>query len=309
MKRLVGAFSVILFVMLVPNVYRTYSASDSLYSYLKLNNPVTHSVIHLNRLKASNGNYTNNWHPSTSDQRYSFYIDNRGYETYQRQQITGLPPNGKYFEKYIWDSQKIWLYSDYISLEGDIFNYEDCNPKCDYVVPAGQKWLKNVTASSSQGSDTSPAILQWDASTTGPGRGDYYYAEDELHGIQHHTYCGQIWKRSNWNLQKYRSYPDTVGNAEAIGWHDPGTSSMSEITLAPKDVYILRQYSGCESGSNVCSAPWYKCEIFEDYVYGKDANGNKLGQVLFVAGFTPKHDNWYQTVGDYYAVYHVMISK
>jgi hypothetical protein len=162
------------------------SDSDSPVSYINLNSTVTYHVKHFNRTqnKDASGNYI--WDTTTSTQVYSYYKDGRGYWTFQRQQTTNLPePTSRYFERYIWDGQFVWLYADYFSENGDLFPSQstatNChnNPLvtsgCDYVSPAGQEWLKNIAATPSQGTDTSHSILIWDSSTIGTNQGDIHY--------------------------------------------------------------------------------------------------------------------------------------
>jgi len=323
-RLLLIALTVFVVFIQFPTLENAYSSdSDDLYSYIALTSPVTHSVKHIVRNQDANGNYLNTWAVSTSNQVYSYFVDSRGYYTFQRQQTTNLPEtNSKYFERYIWDSKtnpsaSTWLYLDYSSLNGDIYpsqsNSTNCtqNPLlthgCDYVKSAGLQWLPNVTALPSQGTNQSPALQIWDSSTIGTGEGDYYFQGGIHRVLTNSRFYGQVWKRNNWNNAIFKSYADAINTADAYGWADPGISNDSQITLSPKYVYIIRQYSGCEI--LLSSTPWHACEIFEDHIYAKDANNNQLAEIMVVVGFTPKHHNWYQTVGDIFAVFHVMIAK
>jgi hypothetical protein len=296
------------------------SDNDSIFSYLALSSSVSHSVKHYNRNQNAGGTYLNTWSVTNSQQVYSYYQDARGSWTFQRQQTTGLPSGGKYYERYIWDSKSnpsasTWLYLDYASLNGDMYpslsSSTNCKQSpftisgCDYVSPAGEQWLPNITATPSQGTSSSPAIQQWDSSTIGPNEGDLYYQGGVLRATSNSYFYGQIWKRNNWDTNTFKGYPASVNTADAYGWADPTISSDNTITLSPQYVYIVRQYSGCDSSGNV---PWHACEIFEDHVYAKSSSNAQQAEIMVVIGFTPKHDNWYQTVGDIYAVTHVMVA-
>jgi hypothetical protein len=74
------------------------------------------------------------------------------------------------------------------------------------------------------------------------------------------------------------------------------------VKIAPRYVYIVRQYSGCDESAD-CSAPWESCSIFEDHIYAKSEDQCSMAEVMVVIGYTPK------VMGpDQYGVFHLMMA-
>ena len=218
---------------------------------------------------------------------------------------------GQYIETYLWDAtpsvnNPTILYITRASLNGDSHpndpNWHQPNlcsssdvSGCDYALSAGQEWLWNENASDSQGTSSSPSFRQWDSSTIGRNQGLFYYQKNlatnqyEFRFSNQYKFCGQVWYRNNWNTASYAAYVDGTNTAENLNWPDLGTTGDPGITLNPKYVYIVRQYAGCSADTDCSQQPWQKCTAFEDHVFAKDANLNPLGEVIVLAGYTPKY--------------------
>jgi hypothetical protein len=282
-----------------------------LKTYITLASPLKLAAKHWNRSYLGNGQYSATATSATPTvQRYSNTVY-AGKASFLREQLTDLPAGGKYQEIFMWDevpsaANPTILYLSYASLAGDINPNGDSDPnkctssdlsKCDYVLPAGQEWLYNENASSVQGTDTSPAIRQWDASTIGTNQAHNYYQGGVFRASTQYRLCGQAWYRANWNKSTFTSYPDAVNTIGA----DIGTSGEPLAVLSPKYVYIVRQYSGCVGGD--CNEPWNTCDVFEDHLYAKDANQCPFTEVMVVIGYTPRYLG-----GSSYGVFHVMMA-
>lgn len=278
-------------------------------SYLEVKAPTTYDVVHYNRNTDAQGNYLNTWSTSQSKQQNSV-VQEQGRTVFMRTQVSALPPQGVYLEKFPFSREEGWMYLDYASLSGDVnpalSNAAACTVSdgsgCDFARPTGQKWAPNSMVQGGGGTDSSPALLTWDASP----QSYHLYQGDVLRVTSNPNFAGQIWFRENWNAQKLLAYAVGVTNAATIGWNGLDISQL-QTTLPIDDVFIVRQYSGCDATFTVAT-PWYSCEIFEDHIYAKDASGNPLGEVMVLVGFTPKHADWYKTVGDMWAVYHAMVA-
>lgn len=278
--------------------------SESVYDYLALQNPVINAVKHYHRKSTdANDPLINSWDTSgtsNSDQEYSYFRDTNGYWTFQRLDKSITP--GKYVEKYIFDSAVDPRDSSFIDLtygsgNGDMYPWMSDPAKCiltnldgcDNFQPIGAKWLVNILPY--QG-------YFFDSSTFSPNSHNWFQG-----GINrlttHHRFYGQMWKWDDWNNTTFKHYISSLNTAKSIGWNDPDIGP--EVTLDPKSVFIMRGYSDCDEAGGL---PWSACNIFEDHIYAKDSFGNKLGEILVVIGYTPKHFN-----ADYWGVYHFMITK
>lgn len=283
--------------------------TNDFISYLEVKSPITYDVVHYNRNTDAYGNYLNTWSTSQSRQQNSV-VQEQGRTIFARTQVSALPPEGLYLEKFPFSRDEGWMYLDYASLSGDVnpaaSNAAACTASdgsgCDFARPIGQKWAPNLVTQQGEGVDTNPALLTWDASP----QSYHLYQGDVLRVTSHPRFAGQIWFRENWSGQRLLAYAAGVTNAMSIGWSGLDVSQL-HTTLPIDDVFIVRQYSGCDTAFNVAT-PWYSCEIFEDHVYAKDESGNPLGEVMVLVGFTPKHADWYRTVGDMWAVYHAMVA-
>lgn len=309
----------ILFIFMLVTGFNLQSinagTNDSVFSYLELPKTVKHDFINYSRGKTGK-NWNNVWAGSRATTReLEYWTDNHpaGYRRFTRHQSKMIP--GDYYERFIWDNianpaASTWLYLNYASQQGDILannpTVAECRAnllKCDFVLVGGQQWIKNVKATPSQGKPTSPSLTIFDSSSIGPGQGHYWFARGRVAAVTHDRSYGQIWKRNNWNNSIFKNYAAAINNTP--GWVDPPVAANASITLNPRYVYILRQYSGCLGPT---STPWNNCTVFEDHIYAKSANNKRLGEVMIVIGLTPGfHPSW--RARGYWAVIIVDIAK
>lgn len=289
-------------------------------SYTDAGAPIDYKAIHLNRksVTASGGasRYLNEWDTAESVER----ISSSG-RWYWRESLT-MPPGTHYLEAFIWDAAGRNSYLGYASLAGDITGTgARCSSQdvtdCAYVAAEGQLWVPNVSASDGQALVNSPAMVAFDSSTTGFGRGHRYYDKSGApQALFHYVLAGQIWARETFTRETLLAYADNTNTAESYGWEDPGNTRLPNVTIAPESAYILRQYSDCHapiSGnvnardtsfeSVVSKTPWRVCKLFEDHIYGM-SQGKAMGEIGAVFGFTPGAFGW---ADDKWAVIHVMI--
>lgn len=268
---------------------------------------IDYRAIHLSR-KVQGGIYLNEFNVGHSIERIGSDAKH-----FWREEL-GRPPGTRYIEKFRWDDFNLFAYPTVISESRDIQGVANTFPcatsdhrGCDYVSAAGQRWIFNATLTKAQGHHLHHAIAQWESATDGVGSAHIYFRDGlEKFRVQYPGMAGQLWFRNEWGRNLQMTYADHVNTANTIGWSDPEVYRHTDIKLDPAETVVLRQYSGCREKYRPELPAHLNCEVFEDHIYAKDKFGNPMGQVGFIAGFTPAHSDWYK-LGNYWAVNHVMI--